>query len=92
MRCRCGSRAARASTRGSTPWGRGRSGSVTFPARLVYVATGKQALPLLTLHDADRLVVRCDVPLPLQVDGEDLGDVSEAVLEAERDAVTVLAP
>ena len=62
------------------------------PGALVYVATGKQALPLLALHDADRLVVRCDVPLALQVDGEDLGDVSEAVLEAERDAVTVLAP
>jgi diacylglycerol kinase family enzyme len=62
------------------------------PGAVVYVATGRQALPLLALHDADRLVVRCDVPLPLQVDGEDLGDVSEAVLEAERDAVTVLAP
>ena len=34
--------------------------------------------------------VRCDRPLPLQVDGEDLGDVTEAVFEAERDAVTVL--
>ena len=29
-------------------------------------------------------------PLPLQADGEDLGDVREAVFEAERDAVTVL--
>ena len=41
-------------------------------------------------HDVDRLVVRCDVPLPLQVDGEDLGDVGGAVFEAERDAITVL--
>jgi hypothetical protein len=41
-------------------------------------------------HDADRLEVVCDGPLPLQVDGEDLGDVEEAVFEAERDAVTVL--
>ena len=41
-------------------------------------------------HDLDRIVVRCDRPLPLQVDGEDAGDVSEAVYEAERDAVTVL--
>jgi diacylglycerol kinase family enzyme len=40
--------------------------------------------------DLDRLVVRCDHPLPLQVDGEDAGDVVEAVYEAERDAVTVL--
>jgi diacylglycerol kinase family enzyme len=41
-------------------------------------------------HDLDRIVVRCDRPLPLQVDGEDAGDVVEAVYEAERDAVTVL--
>jgi diacylglycerol kinase family enzyme len=41
-------------------------------------------------HDLDRLVVRCDRPLPLQVDGEDAGDVVEVVYEAERDAVTVL--
>jgi diacylglycerol kinase family enzyme len=44
----------------------------------------------LAAHDLDRLVVRCDRPLPLQVDGEDAGDVVEAVYEAERDAVTVL--
>ena len=37
----------------------------------------------------DRIVVRCDEPLPLQADGEDLGDVTEAVFEAERDAVSV---
>ena len=29
-------------------------------------------------------------PLPLQLDGEDLGDVDAAVFEAERDALTVL--
>jgi len=40
-------------------------------------------------RDLDRLVVRCDRSLPLQVDGEDTGDVTEAVYEAERDAVTV---
>jgi diacylglycerol kinase family enzyme len=44
----------------------------------------------LSAHDVDRIVVRCDHPLPLQVDGEDTGDVVEAVYEAERDAVTVL--
>ena len=42
------------------------------------------------VHDADRLEVVCDEPLPLQADGEDLGDVDRAVFEAERDAVTVL--
>ena len=41
-------------------------------------------------HDLDRIVIRCDRPMPLQVDGEDLGDVEEAVFEAERDAVSVL--
>jgi diacylglycerol kinase family enzyme len=40
-------------------------------------------------HDVDRIVVRCDRPLALQVDGEDVGDVVEAVYEAERGAVTV---
>ncbi len=44
----------------------------------------------LAARDLDRIVVRCDAPLPLQVDGEDAGDVVEAVYEAERDAVTVL--
>ena len=33
---------------------------------------------------------QCDRPLPLQADGEDLGDVEEAVFEAERDAIAVL--
>ena len=44
----------------------------------------------LAAHDLDRIVVRCDRPLPLQVDGEDAGDVVDVVYEAERDAVTVL--
>jgi diacylglycerol kinase family enzyme len=47
---------------------------------------------LTVLHDVDRIVIRGDAPMPLQVDGEDLGDVREAVFEAERDAVTVLIP
>lgn len=42
------------------------------------------------VHDADLVEVSCDRPLPLQVDGEDLGDVTEATFEAERGAVTVL--
>ena len=45
---------------------------------------------LVYAHDADRLEIVCDRPLPLQADGEDLGDVEHAVFEAERDAVTVL--
>ena len=41
-------------------------------------------------HDLDRIEVVCDGPMPLQVDGEDLGDVTSAVFEAERSAVSVL--
>jgi diacylglycerol kinase family enzyme len=41
-------------------------------------------------HDLDRLEVVCDSPMPLQTDGEDLGDVDEAIFEAERAAVSVL--
>ena len=44
----------------------------------------------LYAHDVDRLEVTCDEPTPLQADGEDLGDVREAVFEAERGAVAVL--
>jgi diacylglycerol kinase family enzyme len=41
-------------------------------------------------HDLDAIEVRCDRPLPLQADGEDLGDVTEASFSAERDALAVL--
>src|SRR2546425_146630 len=34
---------------------------------------------VLAGHDVDRVEVRCDPPLPLQADGEDLGDVTEAL-------------
>ena len=58
-----------------------------------YIVRGKgqlEAADVLTGHDLDRIVVRCDHPLPLQADGEDLGDVDEAVFEVKRDAVSVL--
>jgi diacylglycerol kinase family enzyme len=45
---------------------------------------------VMTGLDLDRIEVRCDRPLPLQADGEDLGDVEHAVFEAHRDAVAVL--
>jgi diacylglycerol kinase family enzyme len=45
---------------------------------------------LLYAHNADRIEIVCDAPMPLEVDGEDLGDIDRAVIEAERDAVTVL--
>jgi diacylglycerol kinase family enzyme len=41
-------------------------------------------------HDVDRIEVACDGPLPLQADGEDLGDVEKVVFECDRDAVSVL--
>jgi diacylglycerol kinase family enzyme len=44
---------------------------------------------VLYAHDVDRIEIVCDHPMPLQVDGEDLGDVQEAVFEAERGAVSV---
>ena len=45
---------------------------------------------VLSGHDLDGFAVRCDRPLPLQVDGEDLGDVTEVRFEAERGALSVL--
>lgn len=62
----------------------------TLPALLYYVFRGKGHLQVLRGHDVDRIEVACDRPMPLQVDGEDLGDVTEAVFEAERQAITVL--
>jgi diacylglycerol kinase family enzyme len=61
------------------------------PLLLRYVLTGRRRpRSVYAVHDADRLEARCDRPLPLQADGEDLGDVSEAVFEAERAALRVL--
>jgi diacylglycerol kinase family enzyme len=59
------------------------------PRLLFRLATGRGD-GVLSGHDLDRIEIRCDRPLPLQADGEDLGDVEEAVFEAERDAVSVL--
>lgn len=49
-----------------------------------------RAADVVYVHDADRLAVRCDVPTPLELDGEDLGDVTDVVFEAERGALRVL--
>lgn len=46
---------------------------------------------VLYAHDVDRIEIVCDHPMPLQADGEDLGDVEEALFEAERGAVSVLS-
>jgi len=62
----------------------------SLPGALRYLLTGRTRLSLLQLHDVDRIEIRCDAPLPLQLDGEDAGDVTEVVLEAERGAIEVL--
>ena len=55
------------------------------------VLTGHPRGAMLYAHDADRIEIVCDRPMPLHVDGEDLGDVDAATFEAERGAVTVLS-
>jgi diacylglycerol kinase family enzyme len=49
-----------------------------------------RAAEVLLGHDLDRVEIVCDAPMPLQADGEDLGDVERVVFEAERGAVAVL--
>jgi diacylglycerol kinase family enzyme len=64
-----------------------------MPRLVGYLVRGKgqlESADVVSGHDLDRIVVRCDAPLPLQADGEDLGDVTEATFEARRDAVSVL--
>lgn len=70
-----------------------RVGPASLPRFVTYVLRGRgqeKARDVLYLHDVDRVEVVCDRPLPLQADGEDLGDVEEVALESERDAVSVL--
>ena len=65
----------------------------SVPRFLAYVVRGggqERARDILYARDVDRVEIVCDRPLPLQADGEDLGDVMEALLESERDAVSVL--
>lgn len=64
-----------------------------LPRLLGYALLGRgqaSAGDVLYGHDLDRIEIVCDGPMPLQVDGEDLGDVTSAVFEAERSAVSVL--
>jgi diacylglycerol kinase family enzyme len=69
-------------------------GPTTIPTLVRYMVTGKGQeadAEIVYAHDVDRIEMHCDTPMPLQADGEDLGDVAEFVCEAERDAVSVLA-
>jgi diacylglycerol kinase family enzyme len=60
--------------------------------KYAFFGGGETAAEVLYGHDLDRIEVRCDRPLPLQVDGEDLGDAASVAFVAERNAVSILAP
>ena len=71
------------------------------PVRLHRRSIARLALTMLTGHvphaddalyghNLDRIEVVCDHPEPLHADGEDLGDVTSAVFECQRSAVSVL--
>ena len=65
----------------------------SIPRLVTYALRGRgqsTASDVLYAHDVDRIELVCDHSLPLQVDGEDLGDVTSALFEAEREAVVVL--
>ena len=82
--------ALRARPRPGRP-GAGPAGRLPRLLRYAFAGRGQdEAQDVLYGHDLDRIEIVCDRPLPLQVDGEDLGDVQEAVFEAERDAIAVL--
>jgi hypothetical protein len=48
-----------------------------------------RACDALYAHNLDRIEVVCDIPEPLHADGEDLGDVTSAVFECQRSAISV---
>jgi diacylglycerol kinase family enzyme len=64
----------------------------TIPRLFLAGVLGRKAGGVIYRHDVDRIEIHSEHPLPLQVDGEDLGDVEEAVFECERGAVSVLVP
>jgi diacylglycerol kinase family enzyme len=64
-----------------------------LPRLAAWALTGRGQISsprTLYLHDVDEVEIECDVSTPLQADGEDLGDVTSARFEAERDALRVL--
>jgi diacylglycerol kinase family enzyme len=70
-----------------------RVGPATIPRLLRYALLGwgqTRDASVRHGHDLDRIELVCDRPLPLQADGEDLGDVERAEFVAERAAVSVL--
>jgi diacylglycerol kinase family enzyme len=66
-------------------------GPASVPSVVVRILSGRVGgARFLRGHDLDRIEIRCDRSQPLQVDGEDLGEVDHVVFEAERGAVSVL--
>jgi diacylglycerol kinase family enzyme len=66
---------------------------LALPRLVAYALLGRgqqHAGDVIYGHDLDRIEIVCRPPLPLQVDGEDLGDFETALFEAERNAVRVL--
>ena len=66
---------------------------VRLPRLFAYVLLGRghsRARDVVSGHDLDRIEVVCDSPMPIQADGEDLGDSTSAIFEAERGAALVL--
>jgi diacylglycerol kinase family enzyme len=66
---------------------------LTLPRLLANLVTGRRrskAGDIVYGHDLDRIEVVCDGPMPIQADGEDLGDSTSAIFEAERGAALVL--
>lgn len=64
---------------------------LAIPRLTTAALLGRRAPGVIYRHDLDRLEIRSLQPEPLQVDGEDIGDVTSAVFECERGALTVLA-
>jgi diacylglycerol kinase family enzyme len=65
----------------------------SLPRFLAHIALGRaqaRADDIIYGHDLDRIEIVADAPMPVEADGEDLGDATEVVFEAERDAVNVL--
>ncbi len=63
---------------------------LSIPRLAIAPFLGRRAPGVIYGHDLDRFEIRSSTPQPLQVDGEDLGDIESAVFESERGALTVL--
>ena len=61
-----------------------------IPGLTAAALLGRRARHVVYGHDLDRVEIASSDPQPLQVDGEDLGDVTSAEFESERGALTVL--